>query len=100
MLLVSIFLGVFFLIGLSLLGYGLLQAKRSMAAARWPTVPGKVVAIEMVEGSDGDSATTYRVRTTYSYSVRLAVANTRATGLPTATLVVAITIASLRFSID
>ncbi len=69
MLLVSIFLGFFFFIGFALLSYGLLQAKRSMAAAQWPTVPGKVDAVEMVEGSDGDSGTTYRVRATYSYSV-------------------------------
>src|SRR6478752_4349993 len=54
-------------VGLALLGWGLLQARRSKRAARWPTAPAFITHLDLVERvNDG---TTWQVEVKYVYCV-------------------------------
>jgi len=64
------FLGVFFLVGFGLLGYGLFQMKQSSAAGSWPTTRGTIVSCSLSDETDSDGDTMYVVKIEYSYSVR------------------------------
>jgi hypothetical protein len=65
----TIFLGVFYLIGLGLLGWSLWSAWRSTQAANWPTTPGTITQLSVHESSDSDGGNTYEVKVQYAYSV-------------------------------
>lgn len=62
------FIGIFYAVGLGMLGYGLWSIKRSTEAGSWPTVPGRIVACSMKESSDSDGST-YQVQVEYAYKV-------------------------------
>jgi len=65
----TIFISIFYAIGLGLLLYALWSAKRSNAAANWPTANGKITSCALSEKNDGDGGTTYEVKVQYDYSV-------------------------------
>jgi hypothetical protein len=62
------FISIFYVVGFSILGYGVWAARRSTQAAGWPTVQGTItnVAIQTNYDSDGD---TYKVKVAYAYTV-------------------------------
>jgi|SRR5579884_3217681 len=64
----AIFISVFYLIGIGLLGFGIWSARRSTQASNWPTTPGVLTNITLKENSDSDGST-YEVQVEYSYSV-------------------------------
>src|SRR5258708_5867433 len=64
----AIFIGILYLVGFGVLGYGLLTARRATAPAGWPTTPGTIANLDLTEGSDEDS-TTYEVKVQYTYTV-------------------------------
>jgi hypothetical protein len=65
----SMFIGVFVLFGIAVIGFGLWQAERSRRAGSWPTVPGKIVRLELEESGDLDKGYRYEVKVRYKYSV-------------------------------
>ena len=65
---VTLFIGVFYAVGLGLLGFGLWSARRSTQAAAWPTAPAKITSLEVHEKSDSDGST-YEVKVQYSDTV-------------------------------
>jgi Protein of unknown function (DUF3592) len=64
----AIIIGVFFLVGLGLLGYGIWSARRSTQAANWPTARGVLTNAVLKEESDSDGST-YEVKVEYTYKV-------------------------------
>ena len=62
-------LGLFFLFGFALLGYGLWNAKRSTEAASWPTPPAKLTSLKLAETIDSEGSPTFEVKVQYSYTV-------------------------------
>ena len=65
----TIFISIFYAIGLGILGYALCSARRSSIAADWPTAPGKVESCSVASNTDSDGGTTYEVKVQYKYSV-------------------------------
>lgn len=65
----AIFFGVFFLIGLAMLAFGLWAAIKSTGAANWPSVEGKLSRVELKENTSGDNGPTYEVTVEYTYTV-------------------------------
>ena len=65
----TIFISIFYAVGLGILGYALWSARRSSIAADWPVAPGKVETCSVESGSDSDGGTTYEVKVQYKYSV-------------------------------
>jgi hypothetical protein len=61
-------IGLFSIIGVLILGYGLQRAFKSRQAADWPVSPGTMTLLELEEDSDPDG-TTWRVKTEYTYEV-------------------------------
>src|SRR5580698_1080647 len=62
-----IFISLFYVVGISMLGYSLWSAYQSVRAANWPAVDGSLTKVELVEThNDG---TTWKVEPEYSYSV-------------------------------
>lgn len=66
-ILISLFLGVFVLIGVAMLGFGLRSYSLSKQAAAWPTTPGVITVSDFRESSDSDG-TTYTVKVNYTYN--------------------------------
>jgi hypothetical protein len=64
----TLFISIFFLVGLGLLGGGLYSFYRGRQAASWPEVEGKLLECRVKEDSGGES-TTWQVKVRYSYSV-------------------------------
>ena len=64
----TIFISLFYAIGIGLLGFGLWSAWRSTQAAHWPTVPGTITSLDLKTNSDGDG-TTHQVHLEYTYTV-------------------------------
>src|SRR5579875_1302996 len=64
----TIFISVFYLVGVGILGFGLWSAWRSTQAATWPTTPGTITLLSVRANSDGDG-TTYEVKVRYTYTV-------------------------------
>src|SRR5262245_15776010 len=62
------FIGLFYLVGFGLLGYGVWSALRSTQVARWPTTPGTLTKVKLKENSDSDGST-YEVQVEYAYTV-------------------------------
>lgn len=65
----TIFIGIFYLIGFGLLGYGLLTLIRSTNAKNWPTAKGIVESSSIQTSSDSEGGSTYQVVVQYSYTV-------------------------------
>ncbi len=63
-----IFISIFFLVGLGLLGYGLYSFYRGRQALSWPTAEGQLLECRLQENPDSDG-TTWEVKVRYSYSV-------------------------------
>lgn len=63
-----IFIGVFYAIGVGMLGYGLLSLKRSTEAGDWPTAVGSIDECQISRKDSGENVT-YGVEVKYSYSV-------------------------------
>lgn len=66
---VAAFLGLFYLVGFGILGFGLWNARRSTQAAIWPTAPATIVQLDLQEGSDSEGGSTYQVDVRYNYTV-------------------------------
>jgi hypothetical protein len=64
----TIFISVFYLVGIGILGYGVWSARRSTQAATWPTTPGTINQLSIQENSDADGST-YEVKIQYKYMV-------------------------------
>src|SRR5437879_77834 len=64
----AVFISVFYLIGLGLLGYGVWNARRSTQAAHWPTTSGTLTQLE-VQGKSDSEGSTYEVKVSYTYAV-------------------------------
>lgn len=64
-----LFLGLFFAIGLGLLGYGLWMVKRSGEAGYWPITPGTLTSCMLDERSGSKGGRVYEVKLEYSYQV-------------------------------
>jgi hypothetical protein len=64
----TIFIGLFFLIGFGLLGYGLWSAWQSSRVSDWPTAPGTLTHVDLKKKTDNES-TMYEVVVEYSYDV-------------------------------
>ena len=62
------FIGLFYLVGFGVLGYGLWAALRSTQAGDWPTTPGVIQEVTLEHDTDGDG-TTYEVKVRYAYFV-------------------------------
>ena len=62
----TLFFGLFLLIGLAVLGYGARSYYFSSQAEHWPTTPGRITASDFVVNSDSDGAT-YRAKVEYTY---------------------------------
>ena len=69
MLFFGLFISVFYLVGFGLLGYSVLSAKRSLAAANWPRARGTITHCEMVSSTDGEGGTTEKVNVQYTYLI-------------------------------
>jgi hypothetical protein len=69
----ALLFGLFYLIGLGLLGYSMWSSRRSIQAASWPTTPGTITEVRVVEtpsgGSDPPSGPSYEAQVRYSYAV-------------------------------
>lgn len=65
---VWLFLGVFWLVGLSLLGFALWNTWRSTRAASWPTAPGTILDLSL-DTKPGEDQPTYEIKVKYAYSV-------------------------------
>ncbi|MEZ5894385.1 MAG: DUF3592 domain-containing protein [Parvularculaceae bacterium] len=63
----TLFFGLFLVIGVSILGFGARSYTLSKQAADWPTTPGTVTSSDFVVSSDDDS-TTYRAKVEYKYN--------------------------------
>jgi hypothetical protein len=63
------FISAFYAVGIGLLIFTLVSARRSAAAAHWPTTPAAVVRCSLDDTSDGDGGTTYQVKVDYDYAV-------------------------------
>ena len=63
-----LFSSVFVAIGIALLGWGVISARRSIAVAAWPIAPGQITKCELKESSDSDG-TTCVVKVEYSYRI-------------------------------
>jgi hypothetical protein len=66
----TIFISVFYAVGLAILGGALWSARRSSLVAGWPATPGKVAACSLESKSDSEGGTTYEVKVKYDYSVQ------------------------------
>lgn len=64
----TIFISIFFLVGLGLLGAGLRSLYRGRQALSWPTTEGQILESTVREDSSGES-TTWQVKVRYNYSV-------------------------------
>jgi hypothetical protein len=64
-----LFIGLFYAVGIFMLGYGLWAAWRSTAAGRWSTAPGTVTSCSLERKSDSDGGDTYEVKVAYAYAV-------------------------------
>jgi hypothetical protein len=64
----TLFISLFFLIGLGLLGWGLISLYRGRQALTWPTVEGRLSECRLQENSDSDGAT-WQVIVRYGYTV-------------------------------
>lgn len=64
----TLFFGLFLVVGVGILGYGLYSMEMSKKAAAWPTVQGQITAsnFEVDRDSEGD---TYRTKISYTYNV-------------------------------
>ncbi len=69
----SVFVFLFFLIflavGLGLLGFGARGWWKSNQASDWPTTQGTLLERDIIDDSDSDGGTTYRVKVRYAYTV-------------------------------
>ena len=63
------FISIFYAIGIGILLYALWSAKRSNAAANWPTSNGTITNCILNQANDGDGGTTYEVKVKYNYAV-------------------------------
>lgn len=68
-MLFTMFISVFYAIGLGILGYALWSARRSSVASNWPVASGSIDVCSLETKSDSDGGTTYEVKVQYSYSV-------------------------------
>ncbi len=64
----TVFISIFFLVGLGLLSHGVRAFYRGRQALSWPVVEGRLLECSLQENSDGES-TTWEVQVRYSYSV-------------------------------
>lgn len=65
----TIFISLFYAIGLGILGYALWSAHRSNVAAGWPVAEGTLESCSLENSCDGDGGPTYEVKVKYSYTV-------------------------------
>jgi hypothetical protein len=65
----TIFISLFYAIGLGILGYAFWSARRSKVAANWPIAPGAIESCSLESSSDGDGGTTYEVKVRYRYTI-------------------------------
>jgi hypothetical protein len=63
------FIGMICVIGFATLAHGLWNARQSMRAAKWPTVPATITQLEVEEKSSNDDPTYYVVKLQYQYVV-------------------------------
>lgn len=68
MIWIVVFLGLFYAIGLGLLGSAAWSAYRSTRAGGWPVTEGTIESVTLDEDSDSDGAT-LQVKVQYSYTV-------------------------------
>lgn len=69
MLFFGLFISVFYVVGFGLLGYSLISARRSIAAASWPRARGVITHCELVSSTDGEGGTTEKVNVAYTYLI-------------------------------
>lgn len=65
----TLFISLFWLIGLGLLGYGLWQAWQSTRARGWPVAEGIIRQADLKSSTDSEGSTTYQVEVEYEYAV-------------------------------
>jgi hypothetical protein len=63
-----IFISLFFLVGLGLLGKGLYSYWQGRRALMWPTTEGRILECKVLENSDGEDST-WEVKALFSYAV-------------------------------
>ena len=68
-LMLSLFLGVFFLVGFGILGWAVYSTVEAQAAKQWPTTPGTVTFSNLSEVRGSKGGTTYTARVKYDHSV-------------------------------
>lgn len=59
----------FFLVGFFVLGIGLRDLRNAFRAARWPSVWGRIIELDVEEDSSGEGSPTYKVKVRYDYRV-------------------------------
>ena len=64
----TLFISIFFLVGLGMLGYGVHSFYRGRQALSWPGVEGRLLECSLEEHADSES-TTWEVKVRYTYSV-------------------------------
>jgi hypothetical protein len=64
----TIFISIFFAVGLGLLGYGVHSFYRGRQALAWPAVEGRLLECRLQENPDSEGST-WEVKVRYSYSV-------------------------------
>jgi hypothetical protein len=55
--------------GIAMVVHALWNARQSLAAAGWPTAPGRLLACSLEEHPDSEGQTTYAVTVAYTYTV-------------------------------
>jgi len=65
----TVFISIFYAIGLGILGYSFWSARRSSIAADWPVAPGQIEFCSLENKSDSDGGPTYEVKVQYKYKV-------------------------------
>lgn len=63
----TLFFGLFLVIGVGILGFGLHSLSMSQKAANWPTAQGSITSSDFNVSSDSDG-TTYRTKVSYVYN--------------------------------
>jgi hypothetical protein len=65
----AVFLGLFYAVGIGILGYGLWSALRSRAAGSWPIAKGTFIHRALDERPGSEGGTMYEVKVEYKYNV-------------------------------
>ena len=68
MIFFTLFISIFFAVGLWLLGYGISSYVKGKASLTWPQATAQISQCEVEEDSDSDG-TTWKVEVSYEYSV-------------------------------